>query len=253
MIKDTVENEEIENPDNVQLIRMYRSTFAKQIDDELKLTANKGTEKKGGRQDNSNMTEPQLLREQWEEIKPKQTKVPRVRKPVILKDWFGQKIDELSDSSSSSQGEDQEWSQIERKNANIRKKTEINQKIKDKMKQLSTRMQYMVGIGPIHDDSIEYFIRRNQDREQAEKSAVREHLSHFLDYNNDEIEAIDIIETKRAKKDDVIYCVLGWIEDVKEIHFRKAASGNQDLLTRDFIPPQLHSRYMAVVKKAPER
>ena len=39
----------------------------------------------------------------------------------------------------------------------------------------------------------------------------------------------------------------GW-----EIHFRKAASRDDDIVMRDYIPPQLHARYMAIAGKASE-
>ena len=66
-------------------------------------------------------------------------------------------------------------------------------------------------------------------------------------------EELDIIETKRAAKDNIIYCVLAKIEEVKEIHVRKATSEDGKIMTRDYIPPQLHARYMAIAAKATER
>ena len=63
---------------------------------------------------------------------------------------------------------------------------------------------------------------------------------------------IDIKDTKRSPKDDVIYFALEEAEQIKEIHYRKAASGNNDLIIRDYVPPQLYARYMAIRTKANE-
>ena len=41
-------------------------------------------------------------------------------------------------------------------------------------------------------------------------------------------------------------------EYIKEINNRRAASSNNDLVTRDFIPSQYHYRYMVIKKRAAE-
>ena len=67
------------------------------------------------------------------------------------------------------------------------------------------------------------------------------------------MEVLEIIETKRAQKDKIVYAVMGKIEDVKEIHFRRAKSENDRIITKDCIPPQLYDRYIAIANKATER
>ena len=62
----------------------------------------------------------------------KDNRNPKVRKPVILKDWFGEKSGDMSDSSLSSQEEDEGWTEIERMKAKKRKLQERKLKIKEK-------------------------------------------------------------------------------------------------------------------------
>ena len=73
-----------------------------------------------------------------------------------------------------------------------------------------------------------------------------------MDFNEEEIRYLNIQETKQGK-DDLVYIAVNDEEYIKEIHFRRAASSNDDLVTRDFIPPQYHARYMAIQKRAAEK
>ena len=114
-------------------------------------------------------------------------------------------------------------------------------------------MKYMIGLGPIEEESIKYFEEKTGDPAEARKAAVKEFLGHYLAYEKNELECLEIIETKKAANDKVIYCAMNEQSDVKEIHYRKAISENQDLLIRDYIPPQLYARYMTLAKKATER
>ena len=237
----------------------YRSTWAKELEQELSTAASQQGSPRNGqktiaaeRMESDDWRKP---REQWEEIKTKENKTKRVRKPVILKDWFGTKNGDQSDSSDTSQDEsgENEWTEVERTKLNEKKKLRKKNKIKEKTEELATRMQYMAGVGPIEEESIQFFENRNQNREQAMKSAVREYMKHYLSYNTEEIEELEIIETKQSKKDNIIYCVFGRIEDTKELHYRRASSENNDLIIRDYIPPQLYTRYMAIAKKATQK
>ena len=69
----------------------------------------------------------------------------------------------------------------------------------------------------------------------------------------EELENLVIRDTKRSEKENIIYCALGKPEDVREIHYRRAISENKNLITRDYIPPQLYQRYMSLAKKASEK
>ena len=114
-------------------------------------------------------------------------------------------------------------------------------------------MQYVVGIGPIEEQSITYHERKSDSREEAKKEAVKEYLEHYLSYDKEELRDLEILDTKMAAKDQVIYCAFSRIEDIKEIHVRRAASGMDELTVRDYLPPQLYDRYMAVARQAANR
>ena len=113
-------------------------------------------------------------------------------------------------------------------------------------------MQYMIGLGPIEPESISFFEQKGEDKEEAARSAVKEFLRYFLSYEDEEIDILEIIETKRYTKEKVIYSAFGSINDVKEVHFWKAASGNDKLMIHNCIPPQLYNRYMTVARKDTE-
>ena len=211
-----------------------------------KRTSEYSRDREAGWRDKS---ERETVKGNWETLK--KVKQVKVRKPpVILKNWFGEKPGDSTDSSSSSQEEDLTWNEVDRRKANLEKKIEKKNKIKEKKREICTRMRYMVGIGPILNATIEYHEKLTETEEEARKAAVVEYLQYYLSYDDDDIEALDIIETKRAAKDNIIYVVLGRVEDVKEIHVRRAASENSELITRDYIPPQMYARYLAISQRA---
>ena len=160
-----------------------------------------------------------------------------------------------SDSSGSSQEEEDptEWTQVQREKENRRKQNLRKLKQKEKKQELCTKMKYMIGVGPIEEESIKYFEGKTGDPAEARKEAVKEFLGHYLAFDNNELECLEIIETKKAANDKVIYCAMNEQSDVREIHYRKAISENQDLMIRDYIPPQMYARYMTLAKKATER
>ena len=83
--------------------------------------------------------------------------------------------------------------------------------------------------------------------------AIIEYLEFNLDYNTEELVELDIKDTKRAGKEDIIYFVLFDIKQVKEIHYRKVISENDKLTVRDYIAPNFYDRYMVIGQKAAQR
>ena len=114
-------------------------------------------------------------------------------------------------------------------------------------------MQHLIGIGPVTKHSIEYFFKKTNDQRSAQIMAAKEYSKHFQDFNEEELKEIKIEDTKKAAKDDVLYIALANKEQVHEIYYRRAQSRNDDLQLRDYIPPQLHSRFTALAKKAAEK
>ena len=109
----------------------------------------------------------------------------------------------------------------------------------------------IVGLGPIKKDTIKHFERINSNLEKAKLAAVQEYLQYYLNYSNEEIKDLEIKATKLAK-DDIIYVVFEDQGDIREIYSRIAQSKNDDLATRNFVPPQFFNRYMHISAKCKE-
>ena len=75
--------------------------------------------------------------------------------------------------------------------------------------------------------------------------AIREFLSFQLDFNEEELNRLDIQETKEGRE-DITYFAAGNLEMLKEIHYRKADSRNDRIMVRNYVPPSFYKRYMAV-------
>ena len=173
----------------------FHSSWAKEVEEELSGIAIEDTVLGNKRMDSSCNHDSDRMERQgvrceqtpWETLRKNMTK-PKIRKPVILKNWFGEKPGENSDSSLSSQGEDEGWTEIERKRMRKKKTDERNMKIKEKKRELSTRMIHMVGIGPIPKEAIQFHENRVKNSEEARKAAVCEFLQHYLDYDNERFE-----------------------------------------------------------------
>ena len=120
----------------------------------------------------------------WESPKKILKPNTKIRKPPQLRNWFGNHSGESSDSASS-QDESPEngWNEVQRKKIKEKKQRERKQRIKEKHAELSAKMQFMIGLGPIHDDSIDYFEKRTESKEEARELAIKEHLKHYLAYD----------------------------------------------------------------------
>ena len=232
----------------------YKSTWATQMEEELRTQAARQNELEKRRGEASERKIDDNNRDIWKELGIPEKK-KKIRRPVIEHGWFGEDKDNLSSSSSSedSQEGDSQWTEIERQKINQKKRREKRRKRLLKMEETATKMTRMIGIGPILDKSIDFFEKKTNDKKEALKLAAKEYLEHYLDYDREELKDLNVIDTKRATKDNIVYLVLDSQEAVKEIHYRRAASQNDDLTTRDYIPPPFYERYMAVVHKATER
>ena len=184
-----------------------------------------------------------------EDLVRKKKKTPLVRKPIIAKQWFCEEYSE-SDSDSSQGEEPNQWTEIERKKRNLIKKKEQKQKLIQRKENIATRMKHMVGVGPIPQESISHFEKTTKNPNEARIEAIKEYLRYYLKYDTEELNDLNFMETKRAAKDDVIYFALSDQSDIREIYFRRASSGNDDLCVRDYIPPHYHGRYKVLTNKA---
>ena len=159
---------------------------------------------------------------------------------------------DTSSSSCSQSKEEENWSEVDRKKNRQRKQRERINKRKDKMQKVASKMQYMIGVGPIEEKSVKFVETGDRYTGEARKMAVKEYLRYNLDFDQEELENLMILDTKQAAKDKIIYCALQ-SQAVKEIHYRKEASEDDRLVTRNYVLPQYFARYMAIAKKASQR
>ena len=176
------------------------------------------------------------------------------KKILIFKNFFEDETDR-SDSESSDDSLDDscdKWNEVERKKKNALKKKKSIEKKKTRTAEISIKMSHIVGIGPVDKQSLEYFEKTLGGRQEAEKAAAQEYLKYLLDYNEEDLIEAEIADTKVAASGDFIYIAFKSAVHARKVHFRRAASGNDELQVRDYVPPMLHSRYMAIANRAKE-
>ena len=83
--------------------------------------------------------------------------------------------------------------------------------------------------------------------------AAAEFLQGYLKFDKGDLSDIDITDTKMsAKGDNIMYIVLDCPEKVINIRRRIADCQNDEIKTREFIPPQFFARYTALARYASE-
>ena len=231
----------------------FRSSWAKQLESELAgAAAEDGRVWLADGKEQMERKEDQSSKEDnvWRRLGLNKKSKSKIRKPIEVKDWFG--MDSSESESSSQDEEESEWSEVDRKARNRKKLNEKKIRRKEKIGQIVRRMKQMIGLGPIPKATRDFLENKSKDKKVALSMCVKEYLKYYLDFKDDELEKIDIVDSKLAANDDVIYVALGHEEQIREIYRRKAASENDDLILRDYIPPQFHARYMAIAAKAKE-
>ena len=183
----------------------------------------------------------------WEILEPKKLK-KNIWKPIEIKKWFGS---EETDSSSESSEDEPAWTDVKRKEK-AEEKRKTNREVKKRMeRETSARARNMLGLGLIVEDTMKFFETKTGTREKARLEAVNEFLRFHLDFDDEDLGHLDIRETKEGKE-DLIYIDVGNHDMLREIHVCKAESENDDIFVRNFIPPQIYKRYMAVSRKCNE-
>ena len=108
-----------------------------------------------------------------------------------------------------------------------------------------------IGVGPVKEQSYEYFNNITADYNEAKKMAAAEYLTEYLRFNHQDMSDIDIMDTKvSGKKDDILYIVLDSPTKVRDIRRRIADCQNPDIKTRDYIPPIFFERYTTLSRYA---
>ena len=166
-----------------------------------------------------------------------------------IKRWFGDDSSSDENSDTSTDNENDNWEgQINRSEKNKLKKSKQKKKKDDMVANAANKARHIIGLGPISNQSIEFHRKKTGGNyANAKKEAVKEYLSYFLNFSNEEIEEISIEETAVSSKgDNTVYVALTNLEDIHEIHVRVANCRNPAIATRNFIPPQFYGMYMHI-------
>ena len=180
----------------------------------------------------------------WQFPKDTAKTKPKVRRPIVITSWFGDSNDDTTEDDST---DDTEWSNVERKKKNLQKKKKAHMKKEHKKREVATKASHMVSLGPITLQSVLYFQHDGSSFEQAKVLAVCEFLQYNLGYTRDDLNAIEIVETRLSTKaDDFINVALASEDDIHDMYVRQADIRNNDIIIRSYIPPSFHARFMAL-------
>ena len=167
----------------------------------------------------------------------------------ILRTWFG------FDSSSEESDEDtSEWTNVDRKKKEEERRRRALLKKDNLKKEVASRAANMISMGPVSWESVIFFKDRGETLEDAKKSAVKEFLRYNLNYAWDELNDLVISETRMSTRGDAIINIAFENEsDIRELYSRKAESRNDNLIIRNYVPPNFHERLMFLNKICAEK
>ena len=169
-------------------------------------------------------------------------KETKIRKPMVIKEWFG---DDSTDSSDDSEAEYTGWNTVERKKKVEEKKNRQRKRKEERKHNCAVRAASMVSLGPVSIASIEFFMRDNKTFEEAKVCAVKELLKFDLNYDEEELKELQIMETRISKRgDNIINVAFANEEEVRGIFMKKAELRNDNITLRNYIPPSFHDRFM---------
>ena len=74
-------------------------------------------------------------------------------------------------------------------------------------------------------------------------------LQHYnTRYNQAELNNLKILETKRTRKDDIVYIAVDNPRDIGDIYARKAECRSDNTTVKNYLPPQFFDRFSALNK-----
>ena len=142
---------------------------------------------------------------------------------------------------------DAEWQGTEdRKEKEKKKKIERYRRRKHMEEKTAKKAHHMIGLGPIRQNSVDYFMTITADYTLAKEMAVREFLNEYLQFTEEEIENFVVIDTMISKEQDIIYVTFANHDSIKDIQSRVAEVRLDEVSTRIYIPPQYWARYSAL-------
>ena len=215
---------------------------------------NKETNWQKNKTDENNTKDKENAASRRLEIAKETHKKEKIKKQGMrkLKRWFGDETEIDSSMATSDTDDDDDpsgWKKVQRKEkCKIRKKNQKTNK-NIKVAQSAVKASHLLGVKPICKQAIDVHLQGNS-YETAKILAVKEYLSHYLKFDEQEMDEMNIKETLvSAKGDDTIYIAFDDIAHIREIHIRMAECKNPVLSTRNFIPPGFYNRYMAANNK----
>ena len=259
----------------------YSSDWAKRLEEELQNDANRKTEKTWKEKEVNNVWSSKRLEddassekvkkvndmnktlvEKTKEMRKEKTttvnedlKVPEKPEKVVknkvkgmmkIRRWFGNKSsgEEISSDEST---DDDNWDTVTRRRLNKEKKKK--RKAGKEMTEEITfkKTNHILGIGPISDEKLTSFHKANKNYKEAKIEAVRDFLRVRLRFNEEELEEMRISDAiVSAKRDGVVYAAFEDKGNIHEIRVRTVECREDDIIIRNFIPPQIYDRYMFV-------
>ena len=147
-----------------------------------------------------------------------------------------------------------DWDGMEDRAERNRVKKEKEKERRSKRVDKAVRVgQCTLGIGPIKQESFDYFYNITADFDKAKRMAAAEFLTEYLRFDHRDMADINITDTKvSGKRDDVLYLILDSPTKVRDIRRRIADCQNPAIKTREYIPPLFFDRYSALSKLASE-
>ena len=170
-----------------------------------------------------------------------------------------EKVLKLGDSVELHSNADWDWEEntedwdgtTDRVEKNRIKKQKEAEKKKYKIEKAAKIGQCTMGIGPIKNQSIDYFYKITGDYLESQKLAVVEFLQEYLRFDSDELSDLNITDTRKSKKgDEIIFVVFDSAETVRNVRRRIGDCQDDAIKTREYVPPQFFERHNTVSKFA---
>ena len=197
-----------------------------------------------------NSEKKERLKEMENTKQPEKTKRKiEVEKRKAVVNWFGYDQDSSEEETEDDTEDDDsnDWNKVERTKKKKEKKIRQREKRKMKIEETARKAQKMIGLGPFSKQELNEQCEKEDDYEKVKVNMVKNHLRKIYKYNTEELNKIKIEETKITIKDEIfIYIAVKELEDIREIYRRKAEIKRDDVILRNYIPPQFFSRFTAL-------
>ena len=163
-----------------------------------------------------------------------------------LRKWFCNGSESEEDTTDT---DEEGWTSIDRKEKNKLKAKKTQRKKKDLETDVVDKASHILGLGPIsQSQSLQFHIRNTHGIETAKREAIKDFLSFYLKFDEEELAEIRINDTQITASGDIVYAAFDSLEDIKNIHITAAECQNNTVNLRNYIPPQYYAKYMFISK-----